>query len=181
LGIAEDFEGLKSKWSSFSILTKASFLASLILSCLSIASLADHIFKLKGFILEGVRFWSIITNHFVDFFSFLNITVHSWQIDFWVVIGLVYIPYLSVRWSVLNLRLKLQNIFLVLTYILFPFYVNPYYGIGSALFIYFSCLILCFLPPKTNDFLVVGLRGISPPIVVGLLAAISEGLSRVPA
>ncbi len=77
MGFLEDAESLKSKWSSFSFLTKVLLLTLLMTSFLSITSLADHIFKLKGFIVEALNFWIVIRAYIIGLFSFIHISIKA--------------------------------------------------------------------------------------------------------
>ena len=178
MGIVEDFESLKSKWSSLSLLTKVIFSLLLVLSFLSIASLADHVFKLRGFIVEGLNFWSAFTAYFVDLLAVVNISIQPWQIDFWVVLGIAFFPYISERWNVLTTSRKFSLILLLVAYITFPFTVKQSFATYVAFYLYCSILVVCFLPPRTVSFKLIAVRMVTPPTLVAILAAVSEGLYR---
>ena len=57
MGIQGDFNELKEAWSSFSPLSKVFFGATFLGSCLSVSSIADGVFKLRGFIVTAIDFY----------------------------------------------------------------------------------------------------------------------------
>jgi predicted small integral membrane protein len=178
LGFLEDAESLKSKWSTFSLLSKILLLTLLMTSFLSITSLADHIFKLKGFIVEGLNFWLAITSYIVDLLSFIDISIQSWQLDFLIVFGIAFLPYVSERWKILPNSNRLRIIALLSFYIVFPFTVSESTATYTAIYLYIATLAVCLLPPRTDSFGFIALRMVTPPILVVIVAAISEGIYR---
>jgi hypothetical protein len=178
LGIAEDFEGLRSRWSSLSSCTKLIFSASMVLSFLSIASLADHVYKLKGFMNEAVILWSSVTKFFVDVLAIFDLEVKPWQLDFWVIIILASSPYLFGRWHVLSLHRKFQHILMFFVNLSLPFIFTHTITIYVASFFYIAALCIIFWPPLSKDFAFIGIKMVLPPVSVAILAAIAEGISR---
>jgi len=57
MGIRDDLNDLKKSWSSFSPLTKVFFGATFLTSSLSLASIADSVFQLRGFISTAIDFY----------------------------------------------------------------------------------------------------------------------------
>lgn len=178
MGFLEDAESLKSKWSSFSFLTKVLLFILLVMSFLTITSLADHIFKLKGFIVEALNFWVLIRNYIISVLSFIHISIKSWQLDFLLVFGIAFFPYVSERWGILPTSNRLRIITLVSLYIIFPFTVSQSTATYTAIYLYIAMLIICLLPPRTTSFSFIAVRMITPPILVAIVAAISEGIYR---
>ena len=178
LGFLEDAESLKAKWPSFSLLGKVLLFTLLMLSFLSITSLADHIFKLKGFIAEALSFWLVITSYIVDLLSFINVSIQSWQLDFLVVFGIAFFPYVFERWKILPISRRFRLIITLSIYIIFPFIVSQSTATYTAIYLYIVTLIICLLPPRTASFNFIAIRMVTPPILVAIVAAISEGLYR---
>ncbi|WP_257325286.1 hypothetical protein [Pseudoalteromonas rhizosphaerae] len=178
LGLLEDVESLRSKWSSLSFLTKVLLVICLVTSFLSITSLADHIFKLKGFIVEALNFWIVIRAYVIGLLSFIHISIESWQLDFWIVFGIAFYPYVFERWKILPTSDRLRIVGIVSFYIVFPFTVGQSTATYTAICLYIVMLIVCLLPPRTTQFSFIAVRMITPPILVAIVAAISEGIYR---
>lgn len=66
MAIHDDWEELKGLWGKCSAPTRIFLLVSFVVSCLSIASLADHVFAFKGFILAGIEFYRIPINYLIE-------------------------------------------------------------------------------------------------------------------
>jgi len=178
VGLAEDFDSLKRQWSSLSSLTKVGFTLSLILSFLSVASLADSLYKMKGFIAEGIRVWQILGKFATDFLGSLGLIVEQWQLDFISLALLVLVPYLSSRWKIFSPSRKATFVLILVLYALMPFVTPKNLAINSIYFVYFGILVGFFLPPQSPEFNIIGFRIMLPPILLAIFAAVVEGLSR---
>ena len=74
MGLQDDFQLLKKKWPSLSLLSKILLGTSFLISVNSVASIADATFTFKGFIAEALTFYRWLTHlllgWIVDWFSF---------------------------------------------------------------------------------------------------------------
>jgi len=178
LGIAEDYYGLQKKWKTLSPFTKMFFVFSLALSSLSIANLADSVYKLKSFMAEAVAFWGGILTTVLEALISVGIVVEKWQLNVITVVILSIVPYLTLRWKQLSKSYRFKIIGMLVINLSIPFYFSPLATINSVLGMYIGTLVLVFWPPVTREFLGVGVGMLLPPLLVAILAAIAEGLSR---
>lgn len=82
MSIKGDFKEVKQFWPTLSTPAKIFFAVSFTLSCLSITSIADKVFELRGFIRTTVEFYqSNISIIFVDFFLYFDIALAQVKID----------------------------------------------------------------------------------------------------
>ncbi|EPJ43756.1 MAG: hypothetical protein OFPII_39780 [Osedax symbiont Rs1] len=177
MGVPEDVEGLKGHWPTLTLASKIFFSALIAIQFMSIASLADNVYKFKGFMAEAVIQWHKVTLQLVDVF---NLNVEIWYLDYWTVTFLAMVPYLIARWKIINLRLKITHLFMLPTNLLLPFYFeySGHFFVFTACFIYISVLIAVFWPPLDKKVAIIGFQMILPPILVAIVAAIAEGWSR---
>lgn len=162
-----------------SLVTRVIFSISFALSFLSIASLADSVYKFKGFILETVNFWREITRPILEFILQLDLPIETWQFDYWVLVSITFLPYTVVRWRSLTLADKLISSFFCMAYFIFPFLLSEKTLLLSVVFGVYLIYLVCFFGPwRTPASLLIGFRMLSPPVLVAILAAISEGIAR---
>ncbi|WP_299022514.1 hypothetical protein [uncultured Photobacterium sp.] len=178
MGIAEDVESLRGNWSSLSKTSKVMFFSSLALSFLSIASLADGVHKMKGFVAEAIHFWHWIGGYAAETALLLDIKIEQWQLDYWAVICLVFVPYTIERWKVFGVKGNLTRLGLFLSALYMPFVKGQFYSMNVAGLVYVSTLLVILCPPRTAAFNFIAVRMVVPPVGVAIVAAIVEGLSR---
>ncbi|HAS8483992.1 TPA: hypothetical protein I7753_21265 [Vibrio vulnificus] len=178
MGIAEDFESLKTNWSSLSGTSKVLFLASACFSFLSIASLADNIYKMKGFLAETIEFWRWICSYVIEITKYLGLSLEQWQMDYWAIICIVFIPYTISRWAFFGTRGNIIRFSIFLAALYLPFVKGQLYSMVSASFIYVSTLLVILYPPRTREFNLIAVRMVLPPLGVAIVAAVVEGISR---
>ncbi|EMV9369370.1 hypothetical protein AADU81_003160 [Vibrio alginolyticus] len=178
MGIAEDFESLRTNWSSLSGTSKVLFLVSACLSFLSIASLSDSIYKMKGFLAEAIEFWRWIGGYVIELTKHLGLSIEQWQMDYWAIICIVLIPYTISRWSVFGTRSNIIRFSIFLAVLYLPFVKGQMYSLVSAGFIYISTLLVVLYPPRTPEFNLIAIRMVLPPLGVAVVAAVVEGISR---
>ncbi|EOX4464584.1 hypothetical protein ACSQUR_004378 [Vibrio alginolyticus] len=178
MGIAEDFVGMKSKWSEWAWTTKLFFIASFLLSCLSIASLADQVYQFKSFVAEGIAFWRSVGFQILGIVEKLGLTVEQWQLDYCAIIILVYLPYISERYKVLSAARVIAYCMAFFASLLVPFFKEMHPSLEIAGITYLVTVIVYLYPPRSASFNTVVLRMVLPPVSVLILAAIAEGISR---
>jgi len=82
MGIQGDFNELKKAWSSFSPLTKVFFGAIFFGSCLSVSSIADGVFKLRGFIVTAIDFYHSLVQPLTAFIAeYVGLDLGQGQVD----------------------------------------------------------------------------------------------------
>jgi len=81
MGLLGDNEELKSHWSALSPAGKSVYGFSFVLSALGIASLADSIFALRGFIKTGIEWYRSVTGPINEFISTVFIELTREQFD----------------------------------------------------------------------------------------------------
>ena len=96
MGIRDDFNELKEAWSSFSPLIKVFFGATFLTSSLSLASIADSAFKLRGFIVTAIDFYHSLVEPLTTLIAeYLRLNLAQDQVD--VVIFMTIIVGSSLR------------------------------------------------------------------------------------
>ena len=181
----KDIKLLKSAWGNVSIISKALTIISLLMSFMSIASLADNIFQFKGFIVTGIEFYRVIIS---KIFLFIRIDLPVEVRDFIVFNSFLLIPIIKTENTVADAsNFSWFRIFLVYCFMItYPILlmlaadadsgVMHRFGILSAL-----ALILLMFINEPNRRIILFRTGIHVMIVIvaiSTLAAISEGLSK---
>ena len=187
MGIISDLEELKGIWPKLPFTLKVFFVITFALSCLSIASIGDSIYQFRGFINVAISFYqSHISPMVINLLSLVDIKISQTQADTMLFI------------SVINASLIRANYFCkyyhftadVLTWFLFMWltYKTPdnavfglVYGyLGIVIFFAFLSIVAQrfaqFKILATYKFAAVNIIGVL--LVVGIIGAISEGLSR---
>lgn len=196
----DDYESIKKSWGSLPPTGKLIFGSSFAITLFSFASLADSAYELKGFIVNAIQFYRWATDPILSVAEFYNIKLNRVSLD---AIALILIVTHSIyKYS---FRLGMKNLGRLYQYIICPAGVFSllFY---SAEVVFFWAVILCieylfrltaifvyasFGDPNKEIFIFhytrkhvrdVMLKSIlhflSPIVLVGVIAAISEGLNR---
>ncbi len=82
MGFFEDWGGYRKRWQSASLTEKIFLCALLFGTTSSLTSLAENVFKWRGFIQDGVEFYqSVIRAKFIDIFGFINFHFTATEAD----------------------------------------------------------------------------------------------------
>lgn len=188
MGIAEDFYGLKGQWSRFSRTTKVVFILSFALTILSVGSIADSVFRFKGFIVYGIEFYHSLLEPVGLFLSrVLWFEIDKHDLELCVLVGIcIRVALINdseiVKRSGLGQLIPAFGYLFVLWSFAFILDLIMEYTIAILISYPLATFALGFLENKNNRvtpmmlvkvgyFLIVYL-------VVACIAAISEGLAR---
>ncbi len=83
--LQEDWNELKKTWSKLSHLGKIISVVSFVITCTSVASLADSIFEFRGFILTGIEFYRSI----LDYLQVIGLVISGPKRDVFVAMLLI--------------------------------------------------------------------------------------------
>ena len=90
MGLKGDINELKKAWPHLSLLTRLLLLLSVLISILSVSSLADSVYKFRGFIVLGIDFYRAFIFPYLDtLITFFNIRLNSRELDTTVFISLI--------------------------------------------------------------------------------------------
>ena len=82
MGIQGDFNDLKQAWSGFTPLAKVFFGAIFFGACLSVSSIADGVFKLRGFIVTAIDFYHFLVQPLTAFIAeYVGLDLGRGQVD----------------------------------------------------------------------------------------------------
>src|SRR5690554_1063802 len=137
-----DLEEIKKLWPSLSLPVKVLLGFSFVISCLSITSLADRVFELKGFISGAVQFYQeFLSPVFVFLVSKLGLTVSPIKAD-------VLLLFLIISGSLIRAQFLYNKDVVIIDVIACCFIVWFTYAIGDhAVFgvIYGYLGLICFM------------------------------------
>lgn len=188
MGLKGEFDEFVSDWKKYPYWLKIVLGISLFISVSSITSLSDVVFKWKGFIKEGLDFYSVyISSRLKSFYHILGLNLSDPMIDFLVLINLLgAMPLIRTWWSFQKRKVNdfHSHIFFLLSPLLFitflPFVINEH---EKWSFFHWYCIGIfilglihgCIYQDKSLSRLFPTIISL---IVVLILAAINEGLTR---
>ena len=187
MAFKDDVESLLKDWHDFSTEWKLISMTMLVASILSLGSLAENVFKFKGFLVVGISFYQELTRPVVEILQ-----IEGYVVDFLVILGL----YLSASWrAAVRLKLPLSTVAFNLTSSLGSVFVvggvlwySGQYKNGPA-----HSLVFILLGTIIGDFFLSvrgqawsqkfgRLRGLFVLLsffLMCVVAAISDGLTRI--
>lgn len=199
MGMRGDFNDLKEAWSSFSLLTKIFLAGSFLTSSLSLASIADSVFKLRGFIemaiafyhslvepltaliaeyigldlvqgqVDGIILVTIITTSFIRVNRILGVTKETF---FWVCLWVAWVGLIII----IDDGSGFPSIFMSGFYMTMIFLVGLLSAVNP---IWIGMFLPQFSPRDVVVFRLTAINILAVLIFVAVVASISEGLTRV--
>ncbi len=114
MAIQGDFNALRNSWSELSLVGKLFFGGSFLISASAIASVADFIFKLRGFISHGIEFYRSTTAPAVEILKgWTGIELEQYQADLCVFFTLALGSYVRAAYVMKEPRGFIRNILFI--------------------------------------------------------------------
>lgn len=188
MSIKGDIEELKNTWPLLSPLTKIFLVASLCVSALSVSSIADSIFKFRGFLRVGIDFYrEFVAPIFSLLFEYLGLVFDAAIIDNFVFVTFISATLIRTAfvyragWFSISI-----NLFVWFTYVYLIFQTKPQ-SLGIVFGFLTAIVLLAILPSllgnlrKTKTasvYRISVLNIIATMLLVCIVAAISEALTK---
>ena len=188
MGFKGDIDEVERAWQSASWRTRIVLLLSLFIASGSVASISETVAKWKGFILDGIALYrTLVSEPLAAMFSLLaEIQISAWFAD---VISLAALILSAMVRAILHqYRNPNDRIFRFLFLVgvvgaqlvfLFKVQSSPPYPPG-LIAIYASTVVYASLVFRGGGRMLAIAFLLIPPLAVGLVAAVSVGLSRAP-
>ena len=193
MGLVDEFDEVKKAWKDAPLLLKAWLVLSALLSSASIASLSQTVFEWKGFLVHAVTFYRETVSQplatALRLWSGVSLPPSYFEAGaVWTVCGTALMR--SFWFDARESRKREDYVWAIVVTIIFAagmtyqtiraarapadYYVNWYVIIGGYVFLVALALFRRTRAYETLWFLYL----ILPPAIVGVIAAISEGLHR---
>jgi len=185
MSVKDDYDELKRVWSALEPLTKVLLAVAFASSVLSLASLADNVFALKGFLSNTIDFYRNFTKPIANFLS-LSVKRELSELDVDAIVLLSLVSFSHLRGIILNHKTDYDFNVPAFYFMLLCVWLTVYYTpetkslvfITLGLFVYkIFAVFLSEMPAKRSHQLSINFM-VAVIVFVGALAAVSEGLSR---
>ncbi len=179
MGFKEDFEKLKNTWSKLSIEWKIILSTMTLMQVLSVSSIADSVYKFKGFILDGIEVYRMLTEPLFIFIHFLGVpSFERWMLDSVIWLSLYFVS----LWRSSRFVRNKRNMFIfALSAVMGMFGVLFYHGSFSdktAIHILIVLSAIIFTISYIQKTFVPTVVYAIPFFLASLFAGVSEGLFR---
>lgn len=191
MGFFEDWTGYGKRWKRASLFEKTILVVLLVGTTSSITSLADNIFKWRGFILDGVEYYrSVISNPILDNLAKLGISYPKEYIDIFILYSLLVSA--SFRHDVYKKKYNKKEfrkelisrlLFLIILFIISSLGYTVFFWLGIAYVLLPFLILIPFLRNPLNKEVQRATLAMWGPLifacfVVLIMAAINIGLTK---
>jgi len=183
-----DLEEVKKLWPSLSLPTKILLGSSLVVSILSVTSLADRVFELKGFISDAAHLYQeLLSPAFIFLVSKVGLTLSPIKADALLLFLLISGALIRAQF-LYNRDIVVIDVFSCIFLVWFTYSISDH-AVFGVIYGYFG--LICFmsalpLAVKTMrdskallSYRLAFATIVGMGLLVGVIAAISEGLARV--
>lgn len=188
MGVQDDLKDLRELWPSLSIAWKIFLLANFIISFLSITSLADKVFELKGFIVKAVLFYQeTVSPIFLFIFSIFDVHLSQEKVDALILFTFISASLIRAR-SIYDKKLMMLDIatWAWLVFMILKVNDNAVFGFVYGFFgliVGVSCLPFFFKSLKGAEpvmpYRIALISILAMGLLLGIVSAVSEGLARL--